>query len=204
VSSAEAATERGRPPGRPRSPEADEAILVAALEVLVDDGYKALSMEAVRVRAGVGKATLYRRWSGKRDLVAAAIERLGASFDAPPDTGSLRTDFMEMVMRAAQTTYSPAQAAFMPRLMAESVADDELHELFFARLVEPRRRIVHDLVDRAVARGEVRADLDREVVVDVLAGPLIYLVIISGGRLERLGRQPLAHFDAVYHGIAAR
>ena len=81
-----------RPPGRPRSAEADEAILQAALELLAENGYRALTMERVRERSGVGKATLYRRYGSKEELVRAAIVHLNA--DVPlPDTGSLVGDF---------------------------------------------------------------------------------------------------------------
>jgi AcrR family transcriptional regulator len=204
VSPAEAATDRGRPPGRPRSRAADEAILGAALELLVESGYRALSMEAVRSRAGVGKATLYRRFATKRDLVDAALDLLGTAVEPPADTGTLRGDFEALITEMAQTVYTPGMAAFMPRLMAESVADDDLHELFYKRLVVPRRQVVLELVARAVARGEIRDDLDPEVVVDLLAGPLVYRVIISGGRPEKFARGPLTAFDAAYAGIATR
>src|SRR3712207_4172923 len=103
-----------------------------------------------------------------------------------------------------RTLYVPRMAALMPRLMAETIADEELHEIFYARLVEPRRELVRVLLRRAVARGEIRDDLDPELLVDVLVGPLVYRIIISGGRPERLGRDPMDVVDAVCAGIAVR
>ena len=78
-----------RPPGRPRSAEADQAILHAALELLAESGYAALTMERVRERAGVGKATLYRRYGSKEELARAAIVHLNSDIPLPDDTGSL-------------------------------------------------------------------------------------------------------------------
>jgi len=195
---------RGRPPGRPRSAEADSAILYATLDLLVEDGYRALSMESVRQRAGVGKATLYRRYSGKAELVAAAVERLTPNFGAPDDTGSFRGDFEALLELLQATLYVPRLATFMPRLMAEAVDDETLYAIFSARLVEPRREVMRTLLRRAVTRGEVREDVDLETAVDVLVGPLVYRIIISGGHFERLGRQPIGVFDAVVDGLAPR
>ena len=82
-----------RPPGQPRSAEADEAILQAALELLAESGYRSLTMERVRERSGVGKATIYRRYGSKEELVAAAIVHLNSDIPLPADTGSLQGDF---------------------------------------------------------------------------------------------------------------
>ena len=79
-----------RPPGRPRSAQADEAILQATLELLATDGYRRLTIEAVRERAGVGKATIYRRYGSKEELVSAAIAHLNSDIPLPDDTGSLQ------------------------------------------------------------------------------------------------------------------
>ena len=81
-----------RTPGRPRSEASHHAIIEATLELLIESGYGALTMDAVRTRAGVGKATIYRRWSSKEELVSDAIVVLHEEFDTP-DTGSLRGDY---------------------------------------------------------------------------------------------------------------
>ena len=86
-------TEPARHPGGRARAEADEAILQAALELLAEDGYRALTMERVRERSGVGKATLYRRYGSKEELVRAAIVHLNADIPLPEDTGSLAGDF---------------------------------------------------------------------------------------------------------------
>ncbi|HSD79712.1 MAG TPA: helix-turn-helix domain-containing protein, partial [Solirubrobacteraceae bacterium] len=82
-----------RRPGRPRDPDADARIMRAALELAADGGLRGLRMEAVAARAGVGKATLYRRWSSKQTLLADAIRAAAREID-PPDLGSVREDYL--------------------------------------------------------------------------------------------------------------
>jgi len=180
-------TAPARPPGRPRSAEADEAILRAALALLAEDGYRALTMEAVRERAGVGKATLYRRYGSKEELVRAAITHLNYDLPLPEDTGSLEGDFAATAAAALAGAEAVGGFHLMPRLLAEVADDPEMHRIFSAQLVEPRRRIMRELLRRAQLRGEVRADLDLDLGVDLMVGPLIYRVVISGGDLARIG-----------------
>jgi AcrR family transcriptional regulator len=192
-----------RPPGRPRSAEADEAILRAALELLAQDGYRALTMEAVRERAGVGKATLYRRYGSKDELVRAAITHLNYDLPLPDDTGSLEGDFAATAASALAGAEAVGGLSIMPRLLAEVVDDPDLHRIFSARLVEPRRRIMRELVRRAQLRGEVRADLDLDLAVDLMVGPMIYRVIISGGDPAKIG-DPREVLRAAMHGLSPR
>jgi AcrR family transcriptional regulator len=192
-----------RPPGRPRSAEADEAILRAALELLAQDGYRALTMEAVRERAGVGKATLYRRYGSKDELVRAAITHLNYDLPLPDDTGSLEGDFAATAASALAGAEAVGGLSIMPRLLAEVVDDPDLHRIFSARLVEPRRKIMRELVRRAQVRGEVRADLDLDLAVDLMVGPMIYRVIISGGDPAKIG-EPREVLRAAMHGLSPR
>lgn len=192
-----------RPPGRPRSAAADEAILRAALELLASDGYRALTMEAVRERAGVGKATLYRRYGSKDELVRAAITHLNYDLPLPDDTGSLEGDFAAVASQALAGAAAVGGLSLMPRLLAEVVDEPELHRIFSVHLVDPRRRIIHALLRRAIARGEVRADIDPEIAVDLMVGPLIYRVIIAGGDVEKIPN-PLEVLRAVLDGLRPR
>jgi AcrR family transcriptional regulator len=192
-----------RAPGRPRSAAADEAILRAALDLLAADGYRALTMESVRERAGVGKATLYRRYGSKDELVRAAIAHLNYDLPLPDDTGSLEGDFAAVASSALEGVAAFDGFSLMPRLLAEVVHDPDLHRIFFANLVEPRRRIIRELVRRAKARGEIRAGVGDELAVDLLVGPLIYRVVISGGDPAKLG-SPLEVVQAVLDGLRPR
>ena len=128
-----------RTPGRPRSEESHQAIIRATLELLLEDGYGSLTMESVRTRAGVGKATIYRRWSSKAELVRDAIVYLHEEFDVP-DTGSLRGDYEAIAELVRERgVRGPGAGMVMPRLLAEAANDHELHEIFYENLVRPRR-----------------------------------------------------------------
>ena len=179
--------------GRPRSSEADAAIVRATLETLVEEGYRALSVERVARRAGVGKATIYRRHRTKQDLVAAAVVHLHAGLQVPEDQGSLRDDMRAVTGQAARAGATTQALTFMPRMLAEASSDPEVHAIFTENLVNPRREVVKALVRRAIARGEVHEDTDLEVAVDLLAGPMVYRLLLGGMDLPALA----AHNDAV-------
>jgi AcrR family transcriptional regulator len=195
-------TDRVRSPGRPRSPQSHQAIIRATLELLLEGGYGRLTMEAVRTRAGVGKATIYRRWQSKHELVRDAILYLHEDL-ATPDTGSLRGDYAELARMILASTERSGAATLAPRLLAEAVDNPELHRIFYAHLVEPRRRATRGMLEKAVARGEIRNDVDLELVVDLLAGPVVYRLLITAGDLNSLfgAEQQL---DILLAGLAPR
>jgi AcrR family transcriptional regulator len=192
-----------RAPGRPRSAEADEAILRATLDLLAGDGYAALTMERVRERSGVGKATIYRRYGSKEELVTAAIKHLNVDFPEPPDTGTLLGDFAatasSVLAGAERTGFAPLVA----RLLSEVANDPDMHTLFTENLVAPRRRVVGSIVDRAKARGEIRSDIDTSLAVDLIVGPAIYRMLLSGGDLSQVGN-PAEILTSVLDGLRPR
>jgi AcrR family transcriptional regulator len=189
--------------GRPRSAKADEAILQAALELLASDGYRRLTIERVRERSGVGKATIYRRYSSKEELVAAAIVHLNADIPLPDDTGSVQGDFAATAQRVLQGAARTGALTLMPRLLSEVVGEPEMHALFYEHLVEPRRRVVRAIVERAKARGEIRAEVSTDTAVDLMVGPFIYRLIISGGDPEAFG-DPAELLGTVMAGLSPR
>ncbi|RKQ92714.1 TetR family transcriptional regulator [Solirubrobacter pauli] len=192
-----------RPPGRPRSAEADEAILRAALELMAADGYRALTMEKVRERSGVGKATIYRRYASKEELVAAAIAHLNSDIPLPDDTGSIVGDFAATAQQVLEGAARTGALTLMPRLLAEVVGEPEMHALFSKHLVEPRRRVVRVIVERAKARGEIRADVDTDVAIDLMVGPFIYRLILAGGD-ESAVSSPVDLLTTVLAGLSPR
>jgi len=177
---AEEAPARGR--GRPRSEEAHRAILAATLTLLDEAGYRALTIEAVAGRAGVGKTTIYRRWPSKLELVIDAIHQLRPP-GPPEDTGSVQGDFAcfqrQQVARVANTPL-PRVA---PRLISEAVGDPELHDAIMRDLVNPVRDAIREVLRRGVERGELRADLDLEIATDVVHGTVVYRILTSQGDL---------------------
>ena len=189
-----------RTPGRPRSEASHQAIIHATLELLVEGGYRSLTMEAVRTRAGVGKATIYRRWSSKEELVRDAIVFMHDDFVAP-DTGSLRGDYEGLAARVIAAAERVGAATFMPRLLGDAANDPELHAIFYEHLVEPRRNQLRSVLERSVARGELRDDLDLEFVMDLFAGPIVYRLLISGGDYSQLPSLDV-QLDMLLNGLA--
>src|SRR5215210_6663760 len=109
----------GRRPGRPRSAEADRAIVGAALDLAAEGGLTRMTIEGVAARAGVGKATIYRRWSSKEELFADALRSVAADMELPPDTGSFRGDWLAIVGQEFDRI-SASGASILPRLMSEA------------------------------------------------------------------------------------
>ena len=190
-----------RPPGRPRSARSHVAIVTATLELLTEVGFERLTMEQVQRRAGVGKATIYRHWTSKAELVKEAIQHLSAELPVP-DTGSLAADFAAVARAALAIAKDRNAALLMPRLLAEAGGDEELHAIFSAQLVEPRRRVLRTVLERARDRGELRADADLELTIDMLIGPVIYRFLITGGDLTPAAAQVPRVLAALLEGLS--
>jgi AcrR family transcriptional regulator len=150
------------------------------------------------------KATIYRRFPDKHALVRAAIAALNPVVGELPDHGSLREDLLAMFRATYSDALDRQTATFAPRLLAESASEPEMHAIFREALIEPRREAVRRVLRRGVERGELAADADLELVIDLLAGPIIYRVLIDGGRLEGVAGRMEAMLDAVLHGVARR
>jgi AcrR family transcriptional regulator len=170
-------------PGRPRSAEADQAIVDAALAVFAEEGFDGLTMEAVAARAGVGKATVYRRYPGKAELVIRAASCLSAAEAPEADTGSLRGDLQAIARNLVHLLTATVAGRCVPELVAALPHCAQLageHRRFIAA----RRRLTVRAVDRAVARGDLAADTDAEIVADLLAGPIFYRHLVMRGCLD--------------------
>ncbi|HEX9343974.1 MAG TPA: TetR/AcrR family transcriptional regulator [Actinomycetota bacterium] len=181
--------EPGRGPGRPRSAEAHQRILDATLQLLGEQGFGEMSVEAVATRAGVGKATIYRRWSSKEELVAAAIATLRPEVRLI-DTGNVRDDLIAVAReilrfkKAQASNFNVDLSWLMPRLSMETAKHPELHEAYQREFVRPHRRVITELIERAVARGELRDDLDPELLTDMLNGTFVYRAAIRCGLFQ--------------------
>lgn len=163
--------------GRPRSEEADRNILRAATEVLSERGLSGMSIEEVASRAGVAKATIYRRWSSKGTLALDAFLAELSAEVPPADTGTLRGD-LELALQGWVRSLSASKAGSMlAGLMDESRQDPELAALWRQRVAEPIRTHYTAILQRAVARGDIAADTDEHVVLDLLFGSAAYRLI---------------------------
>jgi AcrR family transcriptional regulator len=174
--------------GRPRSAEAHAAILDASLALIREVGFDALAMDAIAARAGVGKATVYRRWKSKELLVVEAIDAIVRSVP-DPDTGSTEGDLMAL-MRATLRMYAdPATAALLSGLVAAMVRSEPIARAVRGGFVGMRREAMRRALQRGIARGEIRADVDLELALDLLSGPLLWRYLIAGEAVdERLAQ----------------
>ncbi|MFC4116959.1 TetR/AcrR family transcriptional regulator [Nonomuraea zeae] len=170
---------RGR--GRPRDPQTDTAILEAALELFVERGVEGISIEQVAKRAGVGKPTVYRRWSTKEDLIAQAIEQWVAAEVTPSaaDVYALPLrDIVEGVLpAAAETAASPAFRALVARIMGSAVSHPSLMAVYWRHYIVPRRQLAAAMLQRAQADGTLAPDTDLDVLIDMMAGAVTYRVL---------------------------
>lgn len=189
-----------RPPGRPRSPEADRAILRAAVDLLADEGYGGVTMEGVAARAGVGKATVYRRWPCKSALVVDAVTACRESGSQPPDTGSTREDLLVFVRVFMHHLRTSDAGRVMPALVAELSRNPELAAEFREGFVLPRRAKVLEAVRRGVERGEVRAGVDAELVADGVVALLMHRFLVTGMEID--DDLPERVVDILWRGIA--
>ncbi len=162
-------------PGRPRDPEADRAILRATIELLGEEGYEGLSIEGVAARAGVGKTTVYRRWPSKEPLVVDAIKRYKAPEDpAPMGRDESSRDALIRVLSHFTRAMGPSESGrMMAGLVAEMSHNPELAQAVRTGIVEHRRSFVFAILKRGIELGEIRQDVDVEVVADMLAGPIV-------------------------------
>jgi AcrR family transcriptional regulator len=188
--------------GRPRSEEAHRAILAAVVELLPEHGLKGLTIEAVAARAGVGKTTIYRRWETKNDLIVEALQHLPPP-GAPPDTGSLAGDLEAVVAIQRDRLEATTLPRIMPRVLADASEDPELLAEIVRTAVMPIRAILHEFVDRAVERGELREDVDRESVIDVLHSLPVYLLLINGGDFGALVGMPTRVVAMLTEGVSS-
>ena len=172
-----------RDPGRPRSPEAHAAILTAAIELVREVGFDAVSIEGIAARAGVGKATIYRRWDGKETLVAEAITHLMRNAMQPPDTGTTRGD-VTALMRVIKGMYAdPATPLLLSGLVAAMARSEPIALAVRGGFVASWRNAMRVVLRRGIARGDVRAT-DIELATDLLAGPALHRALIGGKRID--------------------
>ncbi len=164
-----------RPPGRPRSEWVSRAILRAALELLQEGvSVDALSVEAVAAKAGVGKATLYRRWPNKEAVLLDALESLA---EPPVRVAGLgvRRDLTALVEELCRWAAESRSARLLPRLMGVP----ELHGHYLRLVVEPRIAAIREVLGRGERRGELTADSDVETLVTMIVGSVLSRVVLG-------------------------
>ena len=166
------ATPDAKRPGRPRSERADQAILDAALDAFAELGAEGVSCEGVAARAGVGKATIYRRWPGKEDLLIAALAALKSPLPAPRGE-SVRDDLIAMLTVTVRDSDDPRYARQFAMLHGEGERYPRLLARYKETAVEPRRETVRQVIQQGIETGELRDDTDVEIAMLTLMGAVM-------------------------------
>jgi AcrR family transcriptional regulator len=169
--------------GRPRDERADRAIRLATLKLMAETSAHGLRVDDVAARAGVGKATIYRRYRSKDELIMDAIAGLVSEISIP-DTGGTRSDLLALMRGAVEVYRGSLEAAVMPTVVEAMSRDVELARLVREEFLARRRAALQEVLQRGIERGDLRRDLDIELALDVLGGPLFYRLLITGGPID--------------------
>ena len=171
----------------PRAERSKQAILDATRELLADEGdVGSLTVEAVAARSGVAKTTIYRRWRDKWDLAldAVMIDML-PRFANPVDVGDTRKELITFVDSVTKLWASPPYGPVMQGLISEIATEPELARVYREQVVEPRREQLRPVIERGIARGDLRPGTDPRLVHELLVGPILYRLLLSGPPLNR-------------------
>lgn len=174
---------RTLPRGRPRDASRDEALRAAALTVLAEVGYRALTMDAVAATARAGKATIYRRWDSKLDLVIDSCNQLVSRSIPAPNTGSLAGDLREFLLAFATFLSGPAGKAAQA-LVGELPHEPELANAFRKSFLRSQRDVLMGVLERAAARGELMEDAPHAMAVELAGAALTYRLMLTGDPLD--------------------
>jgi AcrR family transcriptional regulator len=196
---AEAAPKAAR--GRPRDPDIDDEILAASAAIVAESGLSCLTMDAVARRAGVAKATIYRRFPGKVDLIAATCGVIAPPLPDAPDTGNVRDDLIEIMGRVVDLFGDSAGDRMMPSVIAASATNPDVREAL-SRFSSNRRSRLAKVLRRAAARGELVDDIDVDLIADQLVGAVVYRLLVTGRSLSPAFQAQLV--DQVLHGVLPR
>jgi AcrR family transcriptional regulator len=186
--------------GRPREARTDRAILEATLELVAELGVHAFRTDDVADRAGVGKGAIYRRYRSKDELVTAAVAALVSDDITIPDTGATRGDLLALMRGAVELYRGSLPGRLMPNLVGAMAQRPELARTVREEFLAGRRAALAEVLRRGVERGDLRPDLDVELALDVLGGPLFYRLLVSGGPIDDRLAEGVA--DLILRGFA--
>jgi AcrR family transcriptional regulator len=199
-SAADAEPPRSTRKGRPRSDLAHRAILDAFREVLSEEGFAALRLEHVAARAGVGKATIYRRWASKEALAQALLAELAAPHIAVAPSNDTRTELLAAVVNPMRAVTDTPFGPVIRALLSQIAVNPTLGDPFRATVVQARRDEIGRVIARGVARGDLRPDADADISTELLVGP-VYFRLMFGGELSLDFANRVV--DSVMRGFAA-
>jgi AcrR family transcriptional regulator len=168
--------------GRPRSEAAEQAIVAAVLSLL-QQGYPLalLSIEGIAGEAGVGKATIYRRWPNKEELLLDVLQRLDQPQPLPPEEGSVRDALVVALESLRHNALARRSHTTLELISTELRSMPELYRRYHAQVIEPRRERMRQLLARGVAQGEIRADVDLDLLGELVVGPMLSRTLLRPG-----------------------
>jgi AcrR family transcriptional regulator len=169
--------------GRPRNPKTQSDILSAAGLILVEEGYRALTMERLAARAGVGKTTVYRRWKSMSELVSDVLEEADNAWPMPQTRSENITDDLKALYRNWISGMSGA-GKIIPILIAEGIQNADLANLLHQRFILPRRLLAIAMIDKAIERGEISKNADSATAIDMFMGRMWYRQLVTGERIK--------------------
>ncbi|QYB07995.1 TetR/AcrR family transcriptional regulator [Rhodococcus sp. USK10] len=167
-----------------RRARTERVVLDATRELLADNGFGSLTVEGVAARSGVAKTTIYRRYRSKNDLALAVLLDMVDEVSTQPYRADTATELTALVDRTVELMCTSLMGLVMKGLVSEVAADPELARVYREQVVSHRLADVSALVERGIARGELRADLDPEMVTDLVLGPIYYRFFLSGSPMD--------------------
>lgn len=185
--------------GRPRNPAIDAAVLAATLDVLREHGYTGFALETVAARAGTTKASIRRRWPVRQNLVVDALASVLVT-PGVPDNACTRCDLTQSVQLLAEALHERLPGGVLAPLIADCAHDAALHRRLIDVLVQPSRNAATTAVRRAVDRGDLRPDVDPELLVDLLASTVYQRALFGDAPIDRDTAGPLV--DLLLRGVA--
>ncbi|MDQ1540646.1 MAG: hypothetical protein QOH29_1372 [Actinomycetota bacterium] len=191
-----------RPRGRPRSAVADRAIVDAVLEELIDSGIDGLSLEQVALRAGVAKATIYRRWPNKEALVLDALVTVEEPLPDLPGT-SVRDDLVALVDGIRRRHKHNVATRLYPCMISDGARYPEIAAKYKKVVVERRRELVRQTVRRGIANGDLRDDLDVETLTLMVVAPMLVQVVMWNPGVDQPEELAATYVDALLDGLRA-
>jgi AcrR family transcriptional regulator len=170
--------------GRQRSSESEEAILKATLQLLKEKSLRDITVDAIARKAGVGKMTIYKWWPSKAYVALDAFRKKMNRVVVMPDTGDTERDLAELLYSIMSFYISPTGRIFS-QFLAESQSDPEFAVLFREHFLKPRRESVGAFLDRAMKQGVIDRTLNREILLDLIFGPMVFRLMAGHGALNR-------------------
>ncbi|MGA8241163.1 MAG: TetR/AcrR family transcriptional regulator [Desulfobacterales bacterium] len=186
-------------PGRPRSSTSHTAILVAALKMLRQKGYRSVTIEGIAAEAGVGKQTIYRWWPSKAAVVLEAFARYTAGRITMPDTGNVQDDLEAFLVQAFDMLIRES-GQLVRSLMSEALLDDEFAVSMRDIFIASRRSALREILNKGIERGEVASDADIELIIDLIYGPMWYRLLNNHAPLNLLFAKQLSEIIAGFMG----